>query len=303
VDASGIRMLVFGDSVTWGQGLLPEQKFHSIVAAHLEIPVAKVRSLAHSGAVIGRFNQEASLAICHGEVPVSLPSVLQQVDSITGDTSQAEVVLLNGGSNDVDPMFILNPLTSLRRLKERTDRFCGEDMEFLIGKVRAKFPNPRTRIVVTSYYPYLSRDSRLERIDDFLNLRGVSLRAMDDLFAILGTRGTGFLDGFRQQIADQCVFFWKESSRALREAVSRSNSPSILFAEASYTERNAALASDAWIWGPLEADPVKDERSAACRECLDHPLKLALCLRASAGHPNVKGAQAFAKAILEVLRR
>ena len=301
MDASGFRMLVFGDSVIWGQGLLPQQKLHSIVAAQLGIPAGKVFSLAHSGAVIGRFNRETSSEVCHGEVPVSLPSVLQQLDSITGDTSQAEIVLLNGGSNDVDPMFILNPLTSLRRLKERTDRFCGEDMEFLIGRARAKFPNSQTRIIVISYYPYLSGDSRLNRIDDFLNLRGASLRAMDELVEALGGLSEGFLDVFRRQIAEQCVFFWKESSRALREAVERFNSPSILFAEAAYTERNAALASDPWVWGPFDPDPVADERSAACRECLNHPLKLALCLRASAGHPNAQGAQAFATAILGVL--
>ncbi|HYT76004.1 MAG TPA: hypothetical protein VEL79_14715, partial [Vicinamibacterales bacterium] len=48
-------MLVLGDSVTWGQGLLDGQKMHDIVRDKIAQTHGPVRALqlAHSGAVIG----------------------------------------------------------------------------------------------------------------------------------------------------------------------------------------------------------------------------------------------------------
>jgi hypothetical protein len=51
-------MLVFGDSIMWGQGLKEEYKFHSIVENHIKSNLAGVqvnkKVMAHSGAIIGK---------------------------------------------------------------------------------------------------------------------------------------------------------------------------------------------------------------------------------------------------------
>jgi hypothetical protein len=49
-------MLVFGDSIMWGQGLKEEYKFHSIVENHIKSNLAGVqvnkKVMAHSGALL-----------------------------------------------------------------------------------------------------------------------------------------------------------------------------------------------------------------------------------------------------------
>jgi hypothetical protein len=53
-----LNMVVFGDSIMWGQGLKEQYKFHSLVENHLKsnLPGVQVNKqvLAHSGAIIGK---------------------------------------------------------------------------------------------------------------------------------------------------------------------------------------------------------------------------------------------------------
>jgi hypothetical protein len=54
---STLNMLAFGDSVLWGQGLLPEQKYHSLVENEIKARYPSIninkQVFAHSGAIIG----------------------------------------------------------------------------------------------------------------------------------------------------------------------------------------------------------------------------------------------------------
>ena len=66
---------------------------------------------------------------------------------------------------------------------------------------------------------------------------------------------------------------------------------------------HAALTSDPWLFG-INADlssqdnpVVADARKAACDQYRDRT-DYTFCVHASAGHPNVTGAQQFANAIL-----
>ena len=53
-----INMIVFGDSIMWGQGLRDEYKFHSLVENYLEsnLPGLQINKkvIAHSAAIIGK---------------------------------------------------------------------------------------------------------------------------------------------------------------------------------------------------------------------------------------------------------
>jgi hypothetical protein len=76
------RIVVFGDSVTWGQGLLDTEKFSTIVGTRLGVPVEHITMLAHSGAVIGvGINPEVPAQ--PGEVPRPYPTILQQVNGFS----------------------------------------------------------------------------------------------------------------------------------------------------------------------------------------------------------------------------
>ena len=70
-----------GDSVVWGQGLVDQHKTASILARHL---CAEMKMLAHAGAKIG-IRDSYTVTMPSGEVPCFFPTILQQLQSFTGD--------------------------------------------------------------------------------------------------------------------------------------------------------------------------------------------------------------------------
>src|SRR5512144_2274746 len=96
------KLTVFGDSVNWGQGLLTQHKFSTLVRERLArngTPLT-VEMLAHSGATIGARGPATRTRI-DGEVPVSSPTVMEQVASYDGDPDDVAMIVLNGGINDI----------------------------------------------------------------------------------------------------------------------------------------------------------------------------------------------------------
>ena len=72
-----------------------------------------------------------------------------------------------------------------------------------------------------------------------------------------------------------------------------------------YRDENAALAPQAWLlgikWDLSPQDPVAAAHRVACDNPEADPLRREQCYRASAGHPNALGAQAYAAAIVNAL--
>ncbi len=293
------RIVVLGDSVTWGQGLLPQHKFASLVGQALGC-AAPPTFIAHSGAVIG-VGRNSVPGAQSGEIPDSYPTILAQVAAFTDNPNTVDLVMIDGGINDVDVRTILSPLTSFAALGDRTKLHCYLDMKQLLTAVVAKFPNPATRIVVTSYYPILSGDSDPLRIPHLLSVRGVPLPEFLDA------------DPLVRKIVSLCLQFWHDSEMWLGRAVTETNAAiggnRIRFAVPQFTEKNSVFASEAWLWGlKLDLSPqdeVVATRVPACDVFYqgkpDELLACAQCHRASAGHPNVTGASQFADAIEQAL--
>src|SRR5580698_4953428 len=99
------RIVNLGDSVAWGQGLAEADKYDVLVRAAVA-PAAELTRLAHSGATIGTVLIESGPA--DGEVPVSRPTILDQCNNFTDSPETVDLVLVNGGINDVDLRNILN---------------------------------------------------------------------------------------------------------------------------------------------------------------------------------------------------
>ena len=95
--------------------------------------------------------------------------------------------------------------------------------------------------------------------------------------------GQGLLDahkyGFDKVVA-LGLQFWHESTDCLESAVRDCGDARVSFADAGFTERNAVFATAPLLWG------VKMDFSPQ---------------GASAGHPNVAGAEQFAQAIVTSL--
>lgn len=297
-----MRIVALGDSVVWGQGLLSEQKFTALVNQGLNENSpdgGSLTVLAHSGATIGVGATIVKPAVI-GEVPDSYPTVIQQCNSFDDQPRNVDVVIVNGGINDISCPKIVNPMTDEDDLRESINRHCYQDMLALLNNVTSNFSNPATRIVVPSYYPILSALSDPIRLPAFLGLHGVHVT---DLL-------TDLCDLVFSKIFKQCQIFSALSSVCLSRAVDETNQhlgrPRVRFAQVPFAPENAVFAPNAWLWcvdtEMFPEDPVAQQRRAACD--LDEPdaIQRELCYRASAGHPNTVGAQQFAGAILAALR-
>jgi len=297
-----MKMITFGDSVVWGQGLFPQQKFSSLVYKALtgEDPSADtLQVLAHSGAVIGIGATIAKPAL-NGEVPDSYPTVLQQCIGYAGTADDVDIVIVDGGINDMNSFILDNPFLDTDDLREKIVKHLYGDMLILLDAVTTKFANPRTRIVVTGYYQILSTHSDRLRVPHFIGLRGINLGH------VLLELGELVLD----KIFSHHALFAEQSAINLRRAVDETNlrlgGNRIRFALAPFGPENSALAPEAWIFGvnsDLQAeDPFAAERRALCERDETDIMRRGMCNLASIGHPNPIGAQKFAAAILDALK-
>ncbi len=304
------RVVFIGDSVAWGQGLEPHVKASALLANEIERlldgrPVY-VAPRAHSGAPVGVGN-ETQLPGLHGEVPTSYPTVLQQVASFDEDPGGVEVVVVSAGINDVNVRTILDPTRTPVDLGPIIDRHCHIDVGILLERVLAKFSS--AHVIVTSYFPILSRESDLGMVEPFL----IAMGAFGGAFGVVGS--IAFWDGVNQ-VVENCEFFYERSRNALARAVDDANHK---LAEDSKTERvrlasppfewsNAALAPRAWLFGvhpalppaPADSPRVAVPRAVAC-EAAAGRTEVAICRLASAGHPNETGAHRYSEAILAAL--
>jgi lysophospholipase L1-like esterase len=291
-------ILTLGDSVCWGQGLLEEHKFDHIFAGSKG---AQLKRVAHSGAVIGT-PHDTSTEVDPGEVPVGPPSVWQQMLAQT-DWSQVELVLMDGGINDVSLMRILNPLTTTALLTQLVNQFCNQAMRDLLIATAQKLIVPGARIAVTGYYPIFSDQSDPTDLQfrAMLELHGLTTTSVfhTDPFAI---------DHLVPQVIKNSITFWQGSNQALQSAVDAANSTLgknvCVFVKLPFTEANSLWAPQSLLWQltPLlgAEDEVVSSRGQACEAVfgdLSHLAKLLQCQRASVGHPKVQGAAAIAQAL------
>jgi lysophospholipase L1-like esterase len=302
-----MKIAILGDSVAWGQGLAMADKYWYQVAAALGAdPDNDVIVTAHSGAIIGVGVADATTAN-NGEVPFHTPTILEQIAQVP-NPGAVDLVLLNGGINDVGVDTIIDPFQDLHQLNQLTDQACFQDMSTLLGQVLTVFTKPGCRFVVTGYYPILSADSELEIVG------GV------DVFGhLLGIHGLGFplnLDhaAVTSKVCRQALAFWQTSEAALaRAATAAAQSPAasgrpVQFVSTTFAAPNALFASQQYLFAFGDDLAPEDEVIAAReRSCdLQYPDPLDFvsreqCYHASVGHPNVQGAAVIAQAIKAAL--
>lgn len=294
------RIAVLGDSVPWGQGLLRAQKMHELVADAYggQGPRPVTTLVAHSGAVIG-VGMPSTGAVCDGEVPKGRPTILQQVAAFdAAEARSTDLVIINGGINDVDVRVIVSPFTSPTTLADRTARACGDDLTALLRAALAKFP--KARIAVLTYYPILSPLSRFGEGLQFVTALG----APPPLALAPGVAAPS-LSLWDNTVAN-CRVFHEASTAAIRRAVMAANAGPgrgrCVVVDPGFTDEHAALAPEARLfginWDFSPQDPVAHQRRQACDRCETDVIRREQCYRASAGHPNPTGAEAYAQAIV-----
>jgi lysophospholipase L1-like esterase len=301
------HIAVLGDSVAWGQGLLEQQKMHTLLALAVSRDgrTPTVHLTAHSGATIGVGGVAAVQAAVPGEVPRARPTILAQCASIPAeDAAVVDLVIVNGGINDVDIRFILSPFTDVNDLADTTARACGTDLAVLLHEVLERFP--AARVVVLTYYPMLSALSRFSWGREFLEALG----APPPTGTMMSDRAA-HVPLIWERIVANCAVFHAASTTAITAAVAAVNAqqstPRVAVADPGFTAENAALAPDPWLfavnWDLSPQDLVALDRRQACDLFEPDVFRRQQCYRASAGHPNARGAQRYAGAILHALAR
>jgi hypothetical protein len=324
---SALTMLVLGDSILWGQGVHDSYKFSAEVeqwlAAHVNPRVTR-KVFAHSGAVIapGSAADEAYMLNVlkdespdlKGEVPSSYPSITKQVElattwlAATGlRPEEVHLILLDGGSNDLDVVHLVDPLQRGETLYAEAQRCCGQPMQHLLRSVLAAFPN--AGVVVTGYYPIVSNLSKprgIKPLLDAFNVVGFWEKFVATaLGAVLLSLRFQLL---RHKLANLSTAWADGSTLALREAVEAVNAqithpdrPRVLFAPVSFQPENCMEAGNTFIWKG-DDDDLCAERSAYAERARGQDVRAVVELPiASLGHPNRKGAHAYAQAIIKAL--
>ena len=311
------RMLVLGDSVMWGQGLEDEHKFSfkikEWICAQRNGGVCQnkddvqIHVEAHSGAFIAqpakddqkeqeeRFTRIKSPERYPGEVPSRYPTIWGEVDLAQRyyvdnsiPASEVDLILVNGGINDMGASRILAP-KPIEFLAGDVTKFakkhCEADMKLLLEKLARTFPN--ARIVVPGYFPLVSvstpekivwetiellfRDKK-EKTDDQVAIEEAPAKSPEAVAAVPK------LSGWLKDLAERSQQWADSSNNAFAAAVKSFNSthpglhvfgskvPSpppeaslrALFVAVPFQDDNAYAAKDAYLWKliPKPADLV-----------------------------------------------
>ena len=260
------QIAVLGDSVTWGQGLLPPDKFANLIAAQYGLPpLAGNFMLAHSGAIIGVTNPDV-LTAPNKEIPVPAPMITEQI-GIVPNPGMVDLVLINGGINDIGIATIVNPLTSLKDLHNLTQKACYYDMKTLLLQVMTRFINAAARVCIIGYYPIISP------------LSNPFAGEIDLLVHLLGHFNVGFPQTLDHSdvldlVSARTMQFWIDSTTYLQAAVNDAASISgwgnrLVFIPTTFSAGNAALLRlIPWLWGFAPDLGPEDEaagvRGTAC---------------------------------------
>jgi hypothetical protein len=320
------RIAVFGDSVVWGQGLTEPSKFTTLLADRMDrelggsIGVYAVDRLAHSGAIVlpatgvlDPVPAPTPIAVGTGEVPRSLPSVAAQVaawgatPALLAQAAQFEMVVLDGGANDVTIQVILDPLASDADLVAATRRACRGVLAGVLNAVRGTFSRA-TRIIVTGYYPIVSRRSDFDLVFDLTLGLGMLAPVLTSAVPGVPVFGWGplgvalFKDWLVGRLAARSTLFADTANTALAETLAGTGDPRLALAVPRFGPENAIFAPETYLFGVgvgvgglFPVDPVAAARLPGCA-----PGSIT-CPIASIGHPNPAGAQAYFEAISAVL--
>lgn len=318
------RILVLGDSVTWGQGLRPEQKMHRLLANMLydhNGVEPQVFHYAHSGGTIGYENGVPTKPVVvedwwPREIPRANPTIHEQCALVAQEhrDQRFDYIILSGGINDVSVMTIFNPKTSEAEIRTRTKTYCHDQMLHLLDDLHAQFltANPAAKIIVLGYYPVLTDRSTIPSVLSVLKALARETinppRPHGYLFAAQLTRDRDL----RSTLIEQSIAFRDASRDGLSSAVAETNQKysmqNYMFVDPLIADDEAAFAPNALIWGlqagsEISNDPIYDDRVKYCVDVVKEPIGIDQfkCERASLGHPNISGASRYAEKIFAAI--
>ncbi len=322
-------ILVVGDSLVWGQGLLEEQKFYSLTRDWIRDEVVPDRNVgllvkAHSGATIKLSEDEAKVLRAagkdmgrhyHPEINISFPTIEDQVRAAVQsypDRNTVRLILVTAGLPEVGVRKILNPGWDIARLKADITRYCYGDMTELLGKTAAAFPKALTAVV--GYYPIITRRSPVKRVaNDIMELHNWPgwIKPL-----VNNPLNRTFLRHYWREMVERSSIWYEWSTTELKRAVETSNAAAShqhsIFVPLGFTEDNGYGAPNSYLYTVGKkgkpVDPMRDERAVVCKPTFDYlrkntnlKFRTRVCELASIGHPNPEGSRVIADAIRKTI--
>ncbi len=327
------EMLVVGDSLIWGQGLLEKDKTYSLVQNWLQNDLkkrVKLKVKAHSGATIFLHDKEKNLLKNANkdeiknllpEVSVGFPTISKQIENAkleyeTVGTKPEDVnlVLLTAGIVDITVAGVLDPFAKNDELKKLIIKYCRDDLFQFLEHSATIFPN--ALFVVVGYFPIVSPDSNSsEMLNAFLETQKF-LRIIKPF--INNNLGKQFFKKLKKKALARSRIWFEDSNREMQGAVNHLNEkfgkPRAIFVKSNFTENDAVHTDNTLLFemdkkGKIN-DPQYQQRAIDCKKVLadlkrEINLKqsVRLCEMAAIGHPNIEGAKRYAEAIINNLKQ
>ncbi len=247
-----LEMLVLGDSIMWGQGLKPEQKFSWRIKCWLQEKTNREVSqqvFAHSGALLKGSAEAPRFKSNDGEVNLPYPTINEELDHARAfygpGNTKVDLILLDGCINDVDVSNLLNVTTDPVWLRERINTSCKVGMHDLLKRVTEGFPN--AQVIVPSYYRIIS-DSTADNA--FIRLLAKSLNSERPEARRMSDKE------MRDRLIKLSELWYRESTADLRAAVDAVNSdfgarslpPRVSFVEIDFWPEHSFSAAETLLW-------------------------------------------------------
>ncbi len=306
-------LAVIGDSILWGNGLNHRDKFTTLTAERIEAVTGKrviTQTWAITGARIVPSEEDGICGpYCFGEAPKARSSITLQAE-LFEEPEMMDLIIMDGCINDIGIGTILDPETPAENLTAITRQYCGQEMTVLLESVRKRAP--RAAVVVTGYFPIVSLESDLFGINEFALLTGEQVDETDE----------EDVRTYIEAVSANSDLFHATSSTSLAEAVANVNgaypeAPPAIFVDPGFGPANAVFAPDKWLWSLTASNAVMAElvgdvlqffpedsmlmtRVSVCLEedVADNAFH---CLYVSIGHPNLAGARAYARSVINAL--
>jgi hypothetical protein len=197
---------------------------------------------------------------------------------------------------------VLDPRASPNEIAELIEIYCHQHMVMLIEHLLVKFRN--AQIVMAAYYEILTEHSE----DGYIHalLKGLGKAPAGFAADMVIEVAQGLIK--RRLLANSDVFA-ERSLAAFKQTAEEVNrqlgEERVFVACPNIGQENAAFAPDSWLFGINDdlspQDPAAQNRIEACHCAGASRTVVLFCEKASAGHPNPKGAKAYAESILSLL--
>lgn len=313
--AKPFRIVVLGDSIMWGQGLADHEKFtikiRDWLAQQLSRPVT-MEVFAHSRAVIEADATRDREPALPGELPNKYPSITAQANQVA-DPGEVDLVLLNGGINDMGAEKIVNPfhLHNLNWIRQQSEEHCGKMTGLLQSAILPRMA--RAAVVVVGYYPLISEQSDPLKVAKLTGLLCENLPGIKNILQ-------SFNHAIIKPLAAQSAAWINACDHTMKAAVDAANlqarnrgawwmtaaapatqtPPQFAFAPVNFAAEHCYAAPATLLWLLHEADSMMVQR---VKQCMEFAVTNPTCPVEAAFHPNRQGALAYEAAIKSVLTK